>query len=284
MRFGCCMGLATFLKPSTSRGILLKSLTFQEKLARVPVIMEALEKNGFDFVEAEVSLVSPEGDFEDFKSFKKEILPYSLKPEVFSAFIPPDLKVVGPKLEEKRLRRYLSESFHRVCDVGGKVIIWGSGSSRSYPNHYPKEDAYKQIEEFLHWATDFGAKNEIQLAIEPMNKGESNTINSLKEALTFADKINRQEIGVMLDLEHLMMEKEDLTVLESCRGKIFHVHISDRDRKCPGDGDYPFNSLFRKLKKIGYKERISLECNFQDFRVESKKGLDFIEDAWGKMG
>jgi len=280
MKFGCCMGLATFVIPSTSRGFQLKSLSLREKLGKIPAVMEALEKNGFDFVEAEVSLVAPEGALEDFKSFKKRMSSYSIKPEVFSAFVPPDLKVVGPGVEKERLKRYLALSFYRAREVGGEVIIWGSGSSRSYPVHYPQAEASKQIEEFLNWAADLARESGIHLAIEPMNKGESNMINSLQEALTFVNKMNRQEIKVMVDFYHMMMEKEKLTIVESCKGKIIHVHLSDKDRRCPGDGDYPFYDLFKMMKNIDYQSRISLECNFQDFARESKRGLEFVKGIW----
>jgi sugar phosphate isomerase/epimerase len=274
------MGLATFLIPSTSRGLLLKSLSLKEKLERIPSIMDTLKKNGFDFVEAEVSLLSPEGNSEDFKAFKEKMSSFSIKPEVFSAFIPPDLKVVGPQVERGRLKRYLAQSISKTAEIGGKVIIWGSGSSRNYPEGFSREEAYKQIEEFLYCAADFAKENEIHLGIEHMNRGESNTINSLKEAFTLAKKVNRKEVQLMLDFEHFMLGKEEISTIESHKGRILHVHLSDRDRKCPGDGDYPFSSLFKTLKKMDYPERISLECNFQEFGKESKRGLDFIKTLW----
>jgi len=276
------MGLATFLNPSTSRSSLLKSLSLQEKLNEIPSMMEALEKNGFDFVEGEVFLLSPEGNSDDFKAFKEKIGSFSIKPEVFSAFIPPDLKVVGPNVDKVRLKRYLARSIPRAKEVGGKVIIWGSGISRSYPEGFSREEAYEQMEEFLHSAADSAKENEMHLGIEHINRGESNTINSLKEAFTLAKRVNRKEVQLMLDFEHFMLEKEEISTLESCKGRIIHVHLSDRDRKCPGDGDYPFSSLFKTLKKINYQERISLECNLQELGTESKRGLDYIKSLCEK--
>jgi sugar phosphate isomerase/epimerase len=274
------MGLATFV-PSTIRGGLrVESSSFQKKLSRVPHLMEVLEKNGFDFVEAETSLLSPEGDPEDFKLFKEKMNSFTIKPEVFSAFIPPDLKVVGPAVDEKRLKRYLAVSMHRVADVGGEMIIWGSGSSRSYPKDYSREDASQQVEAFLQWAADLAEADEIRLAIEPMNKRESNMINSLKEGMDLVNRINRQEIRVMLDYYHFMMEERELSNIEACRGKIIHVHISDSDRTCPGDGHYSFNALFNLLKKIDYRDRISFECNFRKYEIESKRALTLARDIW----
>ena len=284
MRFGCCMGLATFVPPSTEKNFWLKkSLSWEEKLDMIPSIMVALERNGFDFVEAEVSLLSPEGDFGKFKAFKGKIRSFSIKPEVFSAFIPPGLKVVGPRVEKMRLRRYLAQSIPRVAEVGGNVIIWGSGSSRSYPENYHPQEAYKQIEDFIHLAADYAVDCGVCLAIEPMNRGESNTINSLKEAITLAEKVNRREVQVMVDYYHLMMEREELSSIEaSAEGRIIHVHLSDTDRKCPGDGNFPFIPFVDSLKRIKYGGRISLECNFQEFERESGMGLEFMRGIWGQ--
>jgi sugar phosphate isomerase/epimerase len=274
------MGLATFVPP-TFRGALRGTpLSFQEKLNGVPHLMEVLERNGFDFVEAEVSLLSPEGDPDDFKRFREKMNLFSIKPEVFSAFIPPDLKVVGPAVDEKRLKRYLTVSMHRVADLGGKIIIWGSGGSRSYPVDYSREDAFQQVEEFLGWAADFAEADGIRLAIEPMNKRESNMINSLEEGMDLVNRINRREIRVMLDYHHFMMEERELSNIEACRGRMIHVHISDSDRTCPGDGRYSFNALFKMLKQIDYRGRISFECNFREYEIESKRALAFTREIW----
>lgn len=277
------MGLATFVPPSTEKSSWRKkSLSWEEKLDMIPSIMETLERNGFDFIEAEVSLLSPEGSFRKFKAFKEKIRSFSIKPEVFSAFIPPGLKIVGPRVEKVRLRRYLAQSIPRVVEMGGKVIIWGSGSSRSYPENYSPQDAYKQIEDFIHLAADYASEYEVYIAIEPMNRGESNTINSLKEALTLAEKVNRREVQVMVDYYHLMMEREELSSIEASKERIIHVHLSDSDRKCPGDGDFPFIPFVESLKRIKYGGPISLECNFEEFERESRRGLEFMRGIWGQ--
>lgn len=281
--FGCCMGLATFVPLSNGKSSHLQTaLSWEEKLDIVPSIMEALERNGFDFVEAEVALLSPEGSLQNFKTFKKKIQSFSIKPEVFSAFIPPDLKVVGPHVDKMRMKRYLGESIPRVAEVGGKVIIWGSGASRTYPENYPFKNAYKQIEDFIHLAVDYAREYQVCLAIEHMNRWESNTINSLKEAIILAEKVDMPEVQVMVDYYHLMMEEEELSGIYLSRGKVIHVHLSDSDRKRPGGGTFPFIPFIKSLKQIKYGGRISLECNFQEFETESKRGLEFVRDIWEK--
>ena len=104
----------------------------------------------------------------------------------------------------------------------------------------------------------------------------------LEEALVLREKVNLEEVQVMLDFDHLMVEEEEFSSIEACQRRIIHVHISDRDRRCPGDGNYPFDSLFKTLKKIDYQGRISLECNFQKIENESKRGLAFVKEIWEK--
>ena len=280
MKFGCCMGLETFIMLSPKVNSSMKNLSFKEKLERISFIMSILEENGFDYVEAEVTMLFPEEKPNYFKTFVKKMQAFSIKPEVFSAFIPPWLKVVGPKVNMLRLKNYLEKSIYRVSEAGGKVIIWGSGTSRSYPENYPTEYANKQINDFLYMAADYALKYDISLAVEPMNKEESNTINSLKEAINIEESINKKEVKIMVDFYHFTLEKEDFSSIKIAGDKVIHVHISDSERRYPGIGNFQFTPFIKSLKSINYNKRISLECNFRNFEKESKKGLKFIKKAW----
>jgi len=242
--------------------------------------MTILEENGFDYVEAEVGMLFLEEKPNYFKNFVKKMQAFSIKPEVFSAFIPPQLKVVGPKVNMLRLKNYLKESIYRVSEVGGKITIWGSGTSRSYPKDYYTEYVNKQIKDFLYIAADYARECNISLAIEPMNKEESNTINSLKEAINIEESINKKEVKIMVDFYHFTIEKEDFSSIKIAGNKIIHVHISDSERRYPGIGNFQFTPFIKSLKSINYNKRISLECNFRNFKKESKKGLKFINKIW----
>ena len=280
MKFGCCMGLETFVISSTKFSSSMKNLSFKEKLEKISFIMTILEENGFDYVEAEVGMLFLEEKPNYFKNIVKKMQAFSIKPEVFSAFIPPRLKVVGPKVNMLRLKNYLRESIYRVSEVGGKIIIWGSGISRSYPEDYSTEYVNKQIKDFLYIATDYARECDISLAIEPMNKEESNTINSLKEAINIEESINKKEVKIMVDFYHFTIEKEDFSSIKIAGDKIIHVHISDSERRYPGIGNFQFTPFIKSLKSINYNKRISLECNFRNFEKESKKGLKFIKKIW----
>ena len=162
MKFGCCLGLTTFmpqkkLSPPVSAGSLFVNLV---------QMLETLEQNGFDYVEAEVGLVAPLEHEGTYATFKKALRTCSLKPEVFSAFIPRTLAVVGPDVDQSAIQKYLQVSTSRVAESGGEIIIWGSGASRSYPEDFPREKAYAQIVEFLQKAAEFCRMNGILVAID----------------------------------------------------------------------------------------------------------------------
>jgi len=279
MRFGCCVGTSFLPQQEVSSGVSEGSLVDGLRSRR-----EILERNGFDYVEAEVGLVAPLKDGGNRRACHELLKVFPLKAEVFSAFVPPGLAVVGPRVNRSAIRRFLELSTSRVADAGGQIIIWGSGKSRSRPADFPEDDASRQIEEFLQQAADFARANGILIAIEPLNREESNTINRLGEALRFVDKVNREEVKVMADLFHLMQEREPFTILEDASQHLVHVHVSDNRRLCPGKADYPLPAFIQTLKKTGYDRRISMECVFRDFARETREGLDLLRALWNPSG
>jgi sugar phosphate isomerase/epimerase len=44
--------------------------------------------------------------------------------------------------------------------------------------------------------------------------------NSPIEAFTLAERVGHEEVYLMLDFEHFMLEKEELSAIESCKGRI----------------------------------------------------------------
>jgi sugar phosphate isomerase/epimerase len=280
MRFGCCLGLATFL-PEQKEARLLSEDSIEETISSR---FRILERNGFDYVEAEVALLMDEENGTGFSKFKKAVSGSSLTTEVFSGFVPSYLRIVGSNVQQTKIRQFLSTAIGRVAEVGGEIIIWGSGASRTYPAGFLKSDAYKQIESFLKTSAEIARKYGLQIAIEHMNRRESNTINTVEEALEVAKRLDKPEIKLMVDFFHLMEEHENLSVVRETSQYLVHVHISDSSRSCPGTGRYPIRNMLRSLKEAGYDDRVSLECVYTDFARETADGLKLLKSTWTSLG
>lgn len=238
--------------------------------------IEVISSSGADFIEFAVTSIMQV----DVSEVKERLNKVNLKAYSFNVFLPGDLPITGPNVDLKRVESYVNEALKRVNFLGGEVVVFGSGRSRSFPEGFSKETATLQIIEFLKIVDKYAKEYNIKIAIEPLNKKESNIINTTLEGLEFADKINSPNIGVLIDNYHADLENEPLTNIYKIKEKLYHVHVSDRERVAPGKNDYDFRTLFNILKEINYKGYISIECRWEDKKTELPKVLEYLRKEW----
>jgi len=253
MRFGCCAGL--------------------EKMA-------AVEEAGYDFIELPVKTVMPESPDAEFAPVKREILAGGIVPEAWNCLLPGDLKITGPDADLYRARRFVKTAFQRIADVGGEVVVFGSGGARRVPEGYPMDKARKQILDFLASCAEAGAEYGVTVAIEPLNSKESNIINSVPEAVGFADALGAAGVRVLADFYHIDEDKQPFEDIIAAGWNLAHVHTADTGRRYPGSGSYDYDGFFSALRQIGYDARISVECIFGDFESEARAALEFLQAKW----
>ena len=170
-------------------------------------------------------------------------------------------------------------------------MVFGSGGARKVPEGYPKEKATEQIIQVINnYLLPAAEKHDFNLAIEELNRGETNIINSLEEAEYIAEQINNPRIKIVADLYHITLEKTDMSVLSRLTQKnlIAHCHIANayNNRYYPQAFDSPesinlYQSFFKSLKSNGYDERISIEGAMRpdaDFYTESKNSIEFMKN------
>jgi len=279
MRFGCCVALASFVPPTSGASQLNVRDAHQARLAALPPAMAVLEDAGCDFMEFGVGMVVPESPDTDFEALRDVVATSRLVPECFNSFIPPDLKLVGPDRDWSRIGRYVGSAAERVSALGGKVIVFGSGGARNVPDGFPRADAELQVVEFLNLAAGHARRNGISIAIEPLNRRESNILNSVAEADTMARRVDADEINVLVDFYHLDEEREAMSSIVDAGSRVTHVHVADAGRLHPGSGSYDYPSFFAALSAAGYDARISVECNWRDYASEAPKSIDFLRHA-----
>lgn len=113
----------------------------------------------------------------------------------------------------------------------------------------------------LQAAADIANDSGVRLAIEPVNRYESNVVNTAHDALELVVRIDRGNVGLLLDTFHMGIEEYDpvlaiASVLEA--GKLFHFQIAG-----PGRGTLTptvvASSSLRVLSMYNYDGCISFE-------------------------
>lgn len=287
--FGCCLAIGSFV-PQID-----ESINKQKSVAgELRESFGILSNNGYDFAELTVGALANLSE-DEYDDVLQELRRSPIPVPIYNSFVPAAIPLAGPDVSQQSIEAYLDKSMHRVADAGGSTIIFGSGAARKAPKGFPIEAAMEQIQCFLHMCEIRANSLGITVAIEPLNKQETNIINSVAEAVELARTVGLPHIKVLADSYHMFVENESHDVISEAAPWLAHVHISDRDRIYPGKlagesqtvaagggkaGGVDFKSFFGALKKVGYEGLISTECPFDDFEAETKESLVFIRDTW----
>ena len=101
---------------------------------------------------------------------------------------------------------------------------------------------------------------EVPLILEPINRYESDHLNSSMEALDFIEK-SGLPLYLMLDTFHMNIEDVDLAeCFRRCAPYTKHIHFVDSNRLAPGMGHLNMAELYRTLEKLDYSGYLCLEA------------------------
>src|SRR5699024_2264237 len=128
-----------------------------------------------------------------------------------------------------------------------------------YVNEVQKEVTESYVKEAIIECAD--AYPDVPILMEPVNHHYANYLLTTEEMLDFIQDVNRKNVGLMLDLEHILMEGEiPSEVIEDSKQYLWHFHVCDSNRLPPGLGEYDFNILFNILRRSGYDKYVTVEC------------------------
>ncbi|MDR3192614.1 MAG: sugar phosphate isomerase/epimerase, partial [Treponema sp.] len=142
--------------------------------------LELVERLGFDYIECPVSSIAAYSD-EEFEKISATLKAGSLAVERVNVLFPRTIDLIGPDADQKTMDDYLEKAFSRVKALGGTLAVFGSGKSRAIPEMYPFSKGYAELVRATKRIGEIASRYGITIAIEPLNREESNCINSLKE-------------------------------------------------------------------------------------------------------
>jgi sugar phosphate isomerase/epimerase len=240
---------------------------------------EMLKQAGCDYMEGELTALKLE-DERQYRELLPSFMESPLPVRAFNMFLPGDLKVVGPEVDEARIDRYLAKAADALHRIGARIVVLGSGKSRTIPEGWEQKRAEEQFVRLLNRAADELAGTGVVLAIEPLFRKGTNLINSVAEASRVAAMVNRRPIRILADLFHMQEENESLDTIIAHKQWLAHIHVADTGRLSPGTGGYPSAEFADRLKQAGYRGMISAECTVRD-NNEFTDGVAFMRRTFG---
>lgn len=163
--------------------------------------------------------------------------------------------------DEKRRRcvERIMEGIRLAAQFPTSVNIGGTrGSLADDPDLCSRQRGW--FLEAVQTCADFAAPYGVQLGIEPLNRYETNYINTVSEALEFVAEVDRPNVGLLLDTFHMNIEERSLeAAIAAAKGRIVNFHLADSNRWAPGWGHMDLAGVVSALRDIGYDRYLSLE-------------------------
>ena len=109
-------------------------------------------------------------------------------------------------------------------------------------------------------AGDHAAAKGIVLAVEPLNRFESDVLCTTQQAIELLDAVDHPAIRLMLDTFHMHMEEASIAeAIRLAGSRVVHFQANENHRGFPGTGSTDWVAVARALHDIGYAGPISLE-------------------------
>jgi sugar phosphate isomerase/epimerase len=100
----------------------------------------------------------------------------------------------------------------------------------------------------------------VTVLLEPLNRYESDYINTLADAVQVAVEIGAPNLKLLADTFHMNIEEVDMAASLKAEGAFLgHVHLADTNRQAPGHGHLDVAGVLAALAEIDYQGYISFE-------------------------
>lgn len=163
----------------------------------------------------------------------------------------------NPSVRHQAIER-LKSHIDFASFFGAKVIV---GLVRGKRGKRSLEETLKLFIETMSELADYAKERNVELVVEPLNRYETDFLNTLKEVRYVFEILKRDNVGVLADTFHMNIEEVSIEEsLRECASWIKHIHVADSNRWAPGAGHLNFESILRTLREIGYGGFISVEC------------------------
>jgi D-psicose/D-tagatose/L-ribulose 3-epimerase len=196
-------------------------------------------------------------------------------------------------------QKYLFESIDLCQELGCRYLIgpiYSTGIKDYLFDAAQRKKSVEQAAGIIRELADYAGEKGIVIAIEPLNRYETNFVNTTGELKQLIDSVDKKNVGFQIDTFHANIEEKSIYDAVLLAGKkLFHMHAPESDRGTPGTGVVEWEAVAAGLKEIGYSHNIDIEIahpHVENIRIPGAiwrkydhepdemagKGFDFLKD------
>lgn len=180
-----------------------------------------------------------------------------------------------------KARDYIRAIIDFAGPFGAPAII-GSMQGR-HGDGVDAATARKHLADALEELGPHAARHNVPLIFEPINRYESNMVNSLETGVGLLKSLSTKNVLLLADLFHMNIEEVDsAAALRAAAGFVGHVHFVDSNRRPAGMGHIDYRPIVKALRDTGYNRFVSAEAlPYPDPEAAAKQTIESFRKYFG---
>ncbi len=230
-------------------------------------LFKTFKKWGFDTVEIPVE----DPSHIDPAHVKAELDKAKLVCGSVCACMGPDRDLRGTPAQQKTGLDYMKKLIDQMVVLNCPSLIGPVYSAVGRADAVP-ENEYKQqwktVVNNLRTLCDYAEKRGVQVCLEPLNRFETDFINTVDQGLKMIADVGSPVLKLHLDTFHMNIEEKNQGKAIRKAGKLLaHFHACGSDRGTPGNDHIDWKPIAAALKAIKYKGDVVIESFTTDVKV-----------------
>ena len=173
-----------------------------------------------------------------------------------------DVSSDDPTVRENGVK-YINDMVDLAAEIGAEVVagpIYSAVGKARMTTPEEKAQQWDWAVENLQKCADYAASKGIKLAIEPLNRFETDMINTAEQGLELQKRIGRDNVGFMLDTFHMNIEESNIPdAIRSVGDKNYTFHACAGNRGTPGEDNFDWQAIKKAFDDIGYDKYVVIE-------------------------
>ena len=213
------------------------------------------------FSHVEIPIEDP--DIIDAGVVYRALADHGLKPVACGAFGPSrDLTHEDPAVHQQCFD-YIAKCLDMCLELKAGFLAGpmysAVGKARLVPPEQRNTEWSRAVDN-LREVCQMAADRQLEIALEPLNRFESDLVNTAEDVVRLIEDINHPAAKILLDSFHMSLEERDMeAAIRTAGDRLIHVQVSENYRGTPGTGQTPWGALRRGLETIGYRGVVSIE-------------------------
>jgi D-psicose/D-tagatose/L-ribulose 3-epimerase len=209
----------------------------------------------------------------------------------------------GSAEDIKGAKSYLRDLVDVAVELGTETIVgphYSVVGLTGLKTAAEKAEDWKKVVAGLKDVGAYAGSKGINLALEPLNRFETDFLNICTDAVKLCDDVGLDNMKIHLDTFHMNIEEKDAGAAIRLAGdRLYMLHACENDKGAPGTGQVSWRSVADAVKDIDYDRWIVLEAFTPEVEIIARaasiwrqtevdgwtlasKGVDFVKGLFGR--